>query len=67
MKEVNRMEKELLEILKQVYKTEMKNLEEDEVNEEFLQGANFGMQFMIRITSDCLDGASEAVKEIYSD
>lgn len=61
------MEELFIEILKQVYKCEVENLKEDEVDETFLSGACFGMKFMMNIISDCLNGDSEMVKGVYSD
>ena len=61
------MNKELLEVLKQVYRCEIKNLKEDEVDEDFLAGVGFGMRFMMKIVSDCVDNDFELVRRVYHD
>ena len=61
------MDKELLKALNQVYNIEMENLKEDGVDEQFITGAGFGMKFMIKIVSDCVNGNADFVKEVYND
>ena len=61
------MNEALLEVLNRVYEVEMENLKEVEVDERFITGAGFGMKFMIRIVSDCLNGNVDAVKGVYND
>ena len=58
-------DKIIIEILKEIIKAENINLMEDRVDPVFQQGANFGMKFITKIASDCLEGNAELLKEVY--
>ena len=58
---------EFMEVLRHAIENENKNLIEDGVENDFRLGAKFGMNFMLNIVSDCLNGNVDIVREVYSD